>query len=225
MEASYMSICHIQGPKLQLKCSEDLMCLFKCGLFCVKYQMNYKEWWNINTFLFLKTIQWSEFFLTILCVWFINVWFCQKFCNYFSVNSYWGSPKGWVNMLKRRSPIIWPPVSSEVCLRRHWVRGRPVVMTQLWPWAWWDAESLRSLHGPPRKERGGGQGLAPYSRDWLSCCWFANWLNSISLCLCWTTKLKIDQVRSIIMTSVQLLGTPSLFLFGILLSPRLPTLT
>ena len=141
-----MSICHIQGPKLQLKCSEDLMCLFKCGLFCVKYQMNYKQWWNINTFLFLKTIQWSEFFLTILCVWFINVWFCQKFCNYFSVNSYWGSPKGWVNMLKGRSPIIWPPVSSEVCLRRHWVRGRPVLMTQLWPWAWWDAESLRSLH-------------------------------------------------------------------------------
>ena len=37
MGASYMSVCHIQGPKLQLKCSEDLMCLFKCGLFCVKY--------------------------------------------------------------------------------------------------------------------------------------------------------------------------------------------
>lgn len=126
------------------------MCLFKYGLFCVKYQMNYKQWWNINTFLFLKTIQWSEFFLTLLCVWFINAWFCQKLCNYFSVNSYWGSPKGWVNMLKERSPIIWPPVSLEVSLRAtdcgegqwQWLSCDPGLVGR------W--QSLHSHHG--RKE-------------------------------------------------------------------------
>lgn len=47
---------------------------------------------NINISLFLKTIQWSEFFLTILCVWFIQ--FCQKFCKHFGVSSSGGSPKG-----------------------------------------------------------------------------------------------------------------------------------
>ena len=29
--------------ELFVQLNEDLMCLFKCGLFCVKYQMNYKQ--------------------------------------------------------------------------------------------------------------------------------------------------------------------------------------
>lgn len=142
-----MSICHTRGPKLQLKSSEDLMHLFKCGLFCFK--------WSINIFLFLKTIQWSEFFLTILCVWFIQ--FCQKFCEHFSVSNYQSSPKGWVNVLEQ----IPDPATRP--LRR--VPLVPVIRRE--EGGWWqlscDTRSpcgmLTVIPHPPLKKRGKGQRL------------------------------------------------------------------
>lgn len=147
-------------------------------------------------------MQWSEFFLTILCVWFIQ--FCQKFWKHFSVSSRWGSPKGWVTVLV---PLMggWG-----VAIIQPW----PMVLGGCW-------QSLHIHHWKKGKGQRLDTGLYSGGKFFVVGLTI-NWIPSFIVSLYWTTNLKIDQQGQLKWQTLTTENSHGLFLLSG--SPLPPTL-